>query len=448
MIKGVSFVRQLPGFRSERAQRRQGGDLSGGEACAEMALRKLGRAVTQAQFFAIARVNPTRGRGANVEELDRGLKRLGFETGKVWYRVRQTRKLEAQLRTLRADLEAGIPSVVLLDGARFVLVVGFDERSDEVVYHDPALSDGAHRRLKRAAFVDRWKHRHRRRGRVVTRIPLRAETITIPALKHPRGHSPADYAQHIRALRPRLRKLKGRFTIDIQRPFVVVGDGRNVRGYTRGFIKKVVTLLKKDFFNKDPRILDIYLFRDRKSYLENARRLTGTTPDTPYGFFSTSLDALVMNIKPGAGTLSHEIVHPFIEANFPSCPPWFNEGLGSLYEAVWWRRGKIWGFVNWRLPGLQQAIRAGAVPTFKRLMAQNEHQFYMQDPGTNYAQSRYLLYYLQDKGLLRTYYHRFLKNRRTDPTGHETLKTLLKVDDIDAFQRRWEAYVLKLRWRR
>jgi hypothetical protein len=330
----------------------------------------------------------------------------------------------------------------------FVLIVGFEERTDEVIFHDPARVNGAHQRIGRPAFLARWAGLYPSYGRAVVRVPLRARQITIPALTFPKGHSPAQYAQHIRKLRPRLRLLRGRFTIDIQRPFVVIGDGRNVRGYSRGFIKKVVTLLRKGFFDKDPRILDIFLFKDRRSYLENARRLTGRTPDTPYGFFSSSLDALVMNIKPGAGTLSHEIVHPFIEANFPNCPPWFNEGLGSLYEAVWWRKGKIWGFVNWRLPGLQRALGAGTVPKFKELMAQNEQQFYMEDPGTNYSQSRYLMFYLQNKGLLRSYYHRFKKDRLADPSGYESLKRLLKVDDMDAFQRRWEAYVLKLRYRK
>jgi len=28
--------------------------------------------------------------------------------------------------------------------------------------------------------------------------------------------------------------------------------------------------------------------------------------------------------------LVHEIVHPFMRANFPECPAWFNEGLASL----------------------------------------------------------------------------------------------------------------------
>ena len=79
----------------------------------------------------------------------------------------------------------------------------------------------------------------------------------------------------------------------------------------------------------------------------------------------------------------------------------------------------------------------------------NELQFYKRDPGTNYSQSRYLLYYLQEKGRLRTYYHEFYKNRRADPTGYETLKRLLKLreDQMPAFKRRWEAYTLRLRWR-
>jgi hypothetical protein len=153
-----------------------------------------------------------------------------------------------------------------------------------------------------------------------------------------------------------------------------------------------------------------------------------------------------MNIRTGGGTLVHELVHPFMEANFPDCPPWLNEGLGSLYEAVGWPGGKIWGYTNWRLPGLKRAIRAGRVPSFEFLTVQNEVQFYDQDPGTNYSQSRYLVYYLQIKGLLRTYYHTLHKSHAQDPTGYKTLKKVLGVNDMEAFKRRWEAFVLKLKY--
>ena len=90
----------------------------------------------------------------------------------------------------------------------------------------------------------------------------------------------------------------------------------------------------------------------------------------------------------------HEIVHPFMATNFPACPAWFNEGLGSLYEQCGDNRGRIHGYTNWRLDGLQRAIRNGRVPAFRTLTATTEHEFYQEDPGTNYGQSRYLCYYL------------------------------------------------------
>lgn len=195
------------------------------------------------------------------------------------------------------------------------------------------------------------------------------------------------------------------------------------------------------------RILEIWLLKDAATYRHHARRLTGERPSTPYGFYSPSAGALIMNISTGGGTLVHEIVHPLIEANFPDCPPWFNEGLGSLYEQAAERDGQIVGLPNWRLPGLQQALRRGEVPAFRRLMAMNGFEFYQRDRGTNYGQARYLLYYLQQRGLLRRYYQRFRAQHRRDPSGYRTLLEVLGVRKPNAFRRHWEAYVLALRYR-
>ena len=107
-----------------------------------------------------------------------------------------------------------------------------------------------------------------------------------------------------------------------------------------------------------------------------------------------------MNISTGGGTLVHEIVHPFVAANFPNCPAWFNEGLGSLYEQSGEVEGEIHGFTNWRLPRLQEAIRKGKLASFKTLCHTTDTEFYEKDRGTNYAQARYLCYYLQQKDLL------------------------------------------------
>lgn len=153
-----------------------------------------------------------------------------------------------------------------------------------------------------------------------------------------------------------------------------------------------------------------------------------------------------MNIATGGGTLVHEIVHPFIEANFPECPAWLNEGLGSLYEQSSSRDDRIVGLTNWRLAGLQDAIKRNEVPTFGALCSTTTHQFYRADPGTNYAQARYLCYYLQEKGLLKKFYHDFVANHDIDPSGYETLQETLGVDDMNDFKKHWEDYVLTLRF--
>ena len=261
----------------------------------------------------------------------------------------------------------------------------------------------------------------------------------------PDGFTEADFARHVALLK---RKLPSReFVVVVEPPFVVVGDGgrRAVEEHARGTVKWAVDLLKRDYFTKDPsEILDIWLFKDAASYRANARRLFGDDPSTPYGYYSATHKALIMNIETGGGTLVHEIVHPFMEANFPGVPAWFNEGMGSLYEQCGEQDGHIRGFTNWRLPGLQQAIRRGGLTPFKTLLAMDDRTFYNEDKGTNYSQSRYLCYYLQERGLLVPFYREFLANRATDPTGFDTLQKVLAEPDMDAFQKKWQDFVLGL----
>lgn len=256
-----------------------------------------------------------------------------------------------------------------------------------------------------------------------------------------------DYEVHIAALKPQLPA--GDFAIVVQPPFVVVGDESEARVKQRAqdTVKWAIDRLKQDYFRRDPQqILNIFLFKDEASYERNVRLMFGEKPSTPFGYYSPSKNALIMNIATGSGTLVHEIVHPFVQANFPDCPPWFNEGLGSLYEQCGEKQGRITGYPNWRLPGLQRAIRAGRVPSFEKLMAMDHDAFYAQDRGTNYAQARYLCYYLQEKGLLTAFYREFAAHRKSDPTGVKTLKQLLDTDDLGAFKTQWETFVLKLRF--
>lgn len=266
------------------------------------------------------------------------------------------------------------------------------------------------------------------------------------ARPQPTAFTDADYARHVALLKQKLPSQE--FEIVVERPFVVVGDGgrRAVEENAREIVRWAVTLLKKDYFTKDPEeILDIWLFKDSASYTRHARALFGSEPTTPYGYYSPAHKSLVMNIETGGGTLVHEIVHPFVEANFPDCPAWLNEGLGSLYEQSGEQDGHIVGYTNWRLPALQRAIRRGGLTPFEKLLALDGRAFYDDDPyGTNYAQARYLCYYLQERGLLTRFYRDFYTNRAADPTGFETLKKVLDEPDMEAFQKRWEKFVLTL----
>jgi len=259
------------------------------------------------------------------------------------------------------------------------------------------------------------------------------------------GHrTDADYERHVSQLR---RRLPDKFHVVVEEPFVVIGDEAlaTVRRRARDTVKFAVDRLKRDFFARDPdEIIDVWLFKDDASYRQYTRELFNDRPTTPFGYYSPRRRALIMNIATGGGTLVHEIVHPFMHANFPECPPWFNEGLGSLYEQCADRDGHLHGLTNWRLEGLHDAIRAGDVPTFEALTAQDEDAFYNRDRGTNYGQSRYLCYYLQERGLLVKFYHEFVKNQKDDPTGFKTLRRVLGEPDMIAFQRKWDAFVMTL----
>ncbi len=257
-----------------------------------------------------------------------------------------------------------------------------------------------------------------------------------------------QYATHIQRLRSKLPS-EG-FTITIEPPFVVIGDEDPdvLRRRAKLTVGWAVKRLKRQYFAKDPdRILNIWLFRNKDSYETNTMRLFDSRPSTPYGYYSPSQGALVMNIGTGGGTLVHEIVHPFVEANFPNCPSWFNEGLGSLYEQSTSRGDKIVGLTNWRLAGLQRAIKDNSLPSFATLCATTRRQFYDEDPGTHYAQARYLCYYLQEQGLLEKYFHHFVANAKTDPTGYQSLQDVLGTDDMATFQTKWQDYVMELKFR-
>lgn len=244
------------------------------------------------------------------------------------------------------------------------------------------------------------------------------------------------------------KKLAGQhFTILVEPPFVVVGDfgTANVKKVTTGFLRSKVALLEQDFFSKRPdRVLEVWLFGNEKSFRKGAKQYFGDTPDTPYGYYSPDANALIMNAS-GLGTLSHELVHPYMEANFPDVPSWFNEGLASLYEQPSARKGHIVGLPNWRLPNLKREIKAKTLPSITKLLSTTRDGFYEADYDS-YAFARYVVYYLQEKGKLQEFYTTFLADTK-DRTGITALETVLG-EKLDTFDPKWRAWVLEIPYKR
>ncbi len=450
LIKDVPHVRQKPDFC--------------GEACAEMFLRKLGHKMDQDYVFDRSGVEPVLGRGCRAPELKAALDRIGFKTGGVWAKIRADQaadELEAQWQALLADLRQGVPAIVCTHydespktTEHFRLVLGYDPGKDEVIYHEPAADGGAYRRMKREFFLRLWPLKYAEKEWTVIRMRLEPGRIEAGAAAPEGAFTNADYCQEFIRLNALVReKLPGRgFSALVQPPFIVLGDedAAAVRERARGTVKWATDKLKADYFRKDPaEIIAVWLFKDKDSYERCATALFGSKPFTPYGYYSEQNRALVMNIATGGGTLVHEMVHPFVHADFPECPAWFNEGMGSLYEQCGEKRGHIYGYPNWRLPGLQKAIEAGSLPSFKELTGTTTDEFYGKDKGTNYAQARYLCYYLQEQGKLVDFYKDFRENVKKDSSGYETLKKALGEKDdegMQAFQKKWEKFVTGLKF--
>jgi hypothetical protein len=438
LINGIPHVKQLDDFC--------------GEACVEMMLRKLGKSGNQNYVFDMSGLDPLRGRGCYSSDLALALKRIGFKIGNIFISIDAARandEIEAQWKLLHSDLIKGIPSIVCMRSdtspnttEHMRLIVGYEAKTDAVIYLDPAVQDVGYRRMNRTMFLSLWPLKYERSNWLVIRFRMEAGDIREPHTTV--GFTNADYVQHIIALK---KRLPDEFSLFIEGPFVVVGDvpSDDVKSICQRTVKWSVALLKRDYFQRDPNeIITIWLFKNDASYRRYAKLVFNDEPTTPYGYYSAAHRALIMNIATGTGTLVHEIVHPFVRANFPTCPAWLNEGLGSLYEQCGERNGHIVGYTNWRLAQLQRAIRDGTVPSFKELTGTTDREFYAEHSGTNYAQARYLCYYLQEHGKLTKFYRDFAANQKDDPTGYTTLVKTLGEDDMEAFQMKWEKFVLRL----
>lgn len=424
-----------------------------GETCLAMLAEAMGAEKKPQSKLDPAGIHSTKGQSHYVSQVQTALAKLGFKVGPGRHAVASAtddEQLQRQFTVLLDDLKSGVPSLVAVRRSEaadsplhFRLVLGYDNGRDELIYHEPAEADGAFRRMKRGDVLARWAAEDAGGKWSVVRLPLASDRFVI---RRPGGPSEEDFARHVAQLR---KNLPADFHVVVQKPFVVIGNelAGTVRRRAREKVAWASAGLKQLYFEKDPGyIINIWIFKDKKSYLHHVKQMFGETPPTQFGYYSGKHRAMFMNISTGDGTLVHEMVHAFMHAHFPKCPTWFNEGLASLYEQCNERQGQMKAQTNQRLRMLHQAIQKKQLPPFELLCQKTGKDFYHGKNLLNYAQARYICYYLEKQGLLQQFYRQFRENAADDPTGYETLKQILETDDMPAFQRKWEYYILTLRY--
>jgi hypothetical protein len=205
-------------------------------------------------------------------------------------------------------------------------------------------------------------------------------------------------------------------------------------------------------FSKRPEAITVFVFPTRKAYeTQCGKRFNGTPTGekchTALGFYLKETREVFVNLEPGLPTLTHELVHPIVETDFPHAPAWLNEGLGALYEKpVFPSAFEIRGVKNWRLPALRTALGSKSTHDAARLdalFAMSDGAFRAGDEDLHYAVARYACQWLEERGQLWAFYHAWRDGFADDPTGEKAFERAAGETPGDA-QAEWEAWVRRL----
>lgn len=258
------------------------------------------------------------------------------------------------------------------------------------------------------------------------------------------GHSLPDQCvcveQELRALLPR------EWHIQIREPFVVCGDlsADGIETSFRETIFPTARALQQQYFQTSlSRPITVILCSSDEVFRQCNWRLDQNERSEYSGIYSRRHRRVIVNVSTGEGTLAHELTHALAHADFPKMPEWFDEGLASLHEECEFSHDgqRLLGLDNWRVQAARDAIQRGEL---RLLQDVTSTRFATRDRATaDYAYARSLCLYLQERGLLETFYQACQQATETDPSGLRTLCQVTKAAEPKELEDAFRTWLLE-----
>lgn len=278
--------------------------------------------------------------------------------------------------------------------------------------------------------------------------PARAPAATAPVVAPAASAAPVVDAYDLAADREaRLASARSELggktsSAVIGESFVVVGTPGGSWGASVTLMRNAMTaLLNERFEHRPEKAITVYLLPDAASYEALCQKKYGAPCIAHFGFYQPGDRAMIMNIGLGIGTLTHELVHPLVEADFPEAPTWINEGIASVFEQpVLPRKGEIHGAKNWRLPRLRSGLAAKQI-RLDQLFTMGDETFRGPREDLHYAAARYVCQWLDEQEKLWPFFRKWRASHATDPTGAKTFAEVVGMtpEDAHAPWARWVA---------
>jgi hypothetical protein len=188
------------------------------------------------------------------------------------------------------------------------------------------------------------------------------------------------------------------------------------------FAQRALDVYLGSFFARRPdRAVTVELVRSTSSLVQRCLdHDLGTRCGHDLGVYTRDSRIIIVSIGPGLPSISHELIHPLVQTDFPRIPMWFDEGIAALFEKpVFDPPGEMHGANNWRYERLTRALRSAerAKVHLPTLFGLDTDSFDGEDQALHYSEARAFCQWLDQRGQLWPFYRAWRDAVATDPTG-------------------------------